>query len=98
MDPDTSYSGGPNTDGNRPSGGSGWIAFLVGGLVVAVAIIGLVMWTNGGSVPPPAASDVNVDINLPKPSLPTAPRMPELPSPPTVEPPTLPQPNPAPSN
>lgn len=71
-------------------GGGGVIAFLVGGLIVVVAIIAYVVYSGGVSAPDPAETNVDVDVNLP--SLPEAPKMPD------VEPPTLPQPAPAPAN
>jgi hypothetical protein len=78
------------------SGGNGWIAFLVGGLVVVAIIIAVVMYSNrGGVVPTPDAGDVNVDVSLPRPDLPDPPKMPDLPN---VEPPTVSQPAPAPAN
>jgi len=79
-----------NTSPARSGGGS-WMAFLVGGLIVVVAIIGFVVWSHGGSAPAADARDVNIDVNLP------SPKMPDLPSPPHIEPPTVPQPNPGPT-
>jgi len=53
-----------------------WLAFLVGGLLVAVVIIGLVMYSGGGigrSMPK------SVDVNLNVPSAPHVPEAPKLP-------------------
>lgn len=58
-----------------------WLALLIGGLVVAVAVIGYVVYAGGGlraSVP----ETVDIDVNLPEaPSLPDAPRLPDQPIP-----------------
>lgn len=70
-------------------GGGGWLAFIIGGLVVAVAIIGFVLWSNGASAPEGGA-DVDIDLNLP------APRLPDAPALPPVEPPSVPSPTPPP--
>ena len=74
------------------------MAFIVGGLLVVVAIIAFVVWQNGG-VSAPKADETNVDVNidLPQPKLPDLPQ-PELPDMPNVEPPTVPSPSPAPAN
>lgn len=74
------------------SGGS-WIGLLVGGLVVVVIIIAFVVFSNGGMSP---GKDTNVDINvdLPRPSLPDAPKMPDIPDTPSVQPPSVASPEP----
>ena len=61
------------------SGGSAtpWLAFLVGGLIVVVAVIGYFMYT-GQSAKPSVPETVNVDISAPK--LPDAPAVPAAPS------------------
>lgn len=77
--------------------GGGMIAFIVGGLVVLVAAVALVLWNGGGDrVREVADTTVDVDVNLP--SLPDTPRIPETPTLPPIEPPTVPQPGPAPAN
>lgn len=71
-------------------GGSGWLALLIGGLVVAIAIIGIVLWSSGApSVD--RATDVSIDVDMP-----SAPRLPDTPTLPPVEPPTVPNPTPPP--
>lgn len=70
--------------------GNGWLGWLIGGLVVAVAIIGFVLWSNGApSVD--RVTDVNIDVDMP-----SAPRLPDTPTLPPVEPPTVPNPTPPP--
>ena len=83
---------------NNPAperGGGGWVAVLIGILVLVAIVIAVVMFSNRGVVPTPDAADVNVDVDLPRPELPDAPKMPDLPN---VEPPTVSQPSPAPAN
>lgn len=77
----------------RRSGGGGALAFIVGGLVVAALVIGFIVFSNGGFGGEAKDTNVDVDVNLPE--LPETPKMPELPN---IEPPSVPQPNPAPSN
>ena len=77
----------------RRSGGGGVLAFIVGGLVVAALVIGFIVYSNGGFGG--QAEDTNVDVEVNLPELPAAPEMPELPN---IEPPSVPQPNPSPSN
>ena len=67
-------------------GGNGWLGFVIGGLVVAVAIIGFVLWSNGMPTPE-RVTDVDIDVDIPAPRLPDAP-----PTLPPVEPPTVPSP------
>ena len=83
-----------NPPASSGGGGSGWIGFLVGGIAVELIIIAVVMFSNGGLN---AAKDTNVDVDvdLPTPTLPDAPKMPDLPE---VQPPSLPNPEPAPAN
>lgn len=58
-----------------------WLAFLVGGLLVAVAVLGYVIYSNGG-LRPSIPETVDVDVNLPKPPpIPDAPRLPDAPLP-----------------
>jgi len=59
------------------------LAFLVGGLIVAVAVIAWFVFA-GGRAPAPTAPDLNVDINVPTPRMPDLldrPAPPELPKP-----------------
>ena len=77
----------------RRSGGGGALAFIVGGLVVAALVIGFIVFSNGGFGGEAKDTNVDVDVNLPE--LPEAHKMPDLPN---IEPPSVPQPNPAPSN
>lgn len=82
-----------NTTINNPpsrSGGGSWIGLLLGGLVIVVLIIAFVVFSRGGM----DAKDTNVDVDVDLPKM-EAPKMPDLPE---VEPPTLPQPAPAPAN
>jgi hypothetical protein len=58
---------------DRPGGGATpFLAFLVGGLLVVVAVIGVAMY--GGFTPP--ARPVEVRVSVPHPSLPTTPSIP----------------------
>jgi hypothetical protein len=66
---------------NESRGTTPWLAFLVGGLIVAVAVIGYFVYAGGGSRPTMPES-VDVDVNLPKaPQIPDAPRLPDAPVP-----------------
>lgn len=59
-----------------------WLAFLIGGLIVAVAVIAFVVYSGGGVSKPQIPSSVEVDVNLPKaPPIPDAPRLPDAPMP-----------------
>jgi hypothetical protein len=69
--------------GGGRSGGAG-LAFVVGGLLVAVAVIAWFVFARGMTPPEPAR--VEVDVNLPKM---------EAPKLPPVEPPTVPGPAPS---
>lgn len=54
-------------------GGNASLAFIVGGLLVVVAVIAFFVFSGGM---PGAKKDINVDVNLPKveaPSVPAAP-------------------------
>lgn len=81
---------------NNPApdrGGSGWIGFLVGGLLVVLVIIAIVVFSNGG-LNRATDTKVDLDVDLPAPTLPEAPKMPDLPD---VDPPSVPNPEPAPA-
>lgn len=55
-----------------------WLAFIVGALLVAVVIIGLVLYSRGG-IGGAAPKSVDVDLNVPKaPSLPDTPKLPDV--------------------
>ena len=62
-------------EGSQSGGGSAtpWLAFLIGGLIVVVAVIGYFMYT-GASPSPSVPETVNVDVSAPK--LPDAPAVP----------------------
>lgn len=74
-------------ENTNSGGGNTGLAFIVGAVVVVLAIVAWFVFARGGVVTD--AKDVNVDINLPAVEAPTLP---------PVEPPTLPAPGPAPSN
>ena len=58
-----------------------WLAFLVGGLIVAVAGIGYFVYA-GGAATPSVPESVNIDVDLPKPpAIPDAPSLPSQPIP-----------------
>lgn len=72
-------------------GGNGRLAFVIGGLAIAVVIIGFILWSNG----PPSVdrvTDAHIDVDAP-----SAPRLPDTPTLPPVEPPTVPSPAPPPA-
>jgi len=75
-----------NTAPERKSGGS-WLAFLVGGLLVVVALIGWAVYSGQTPVVTEPA-EVNVDIDLPRPTMPDTPKLPDRPALPDVQPPT----------
>lgn len=81
------------TDSSNNSGGGGnaGLAFIVGGIVVVLAVVAWFVFARSGAAP--EGRDINVDVNLPRPQLPDAPRLPSVPQ---VQPPTLP-PEPAPA-
>lgn len=53
-------------------GGNTGLAFIVGGLVVVLAIVAYFVFVRG--VAAPEAQDVNVDVNLPSVEAPAAPK------------------------
>ena len=71
----------------RSGGSGGGLAFVVGGLLVAVAVIAWFVFGRGMTSPEP--KQVDVDVNLPKM---------EAPKLPPVEAPSVPSPSPSPSN
>lgn len=58
-----------------------WLAFLIGGLIVAVAVIAFVIYSGGGMSRPEMPANVDVDVELPSPSIPDAPVLPDAPIP-----------------
>lgn len=66
------------TTTTEKSGGNSWLAFLVGGLLVAVAAIAWFMMSNGQVEQPAVAIPDQVDVNI---NAPEAPAIPEVPSP-----------------
>ncbi len=87
-----------NTSAPERKSGAG-LALVVGGLIVAVALIAWFLYS-GERPAAPEAPAVNLDINLPAPKLPEAPRVPDRPAlpevPRPVEPPTVTAPAPQP--
>ncbi len=74
------------------SGGNGWLAFIVGGLIVVVAVLGYMFYANNGSFST-AQRDVDVKIEAPNIEAPKLPEAPELPAP-NVPAPPAPAPQP----
>lgn len=54
-------------------GGNAGLAFIVGGLVVVLAIVAYFVFMRGAA---PATKDIDVDVNLPEVSAPAAPAAP----------------------
>lgn len=54
-----------NVEPQRKSGSGAGMAFLIGGLLVAVLVIGYFVFVRGGAVEAPSR-DVDIDVNLPK--------------------------------
>ena len=75
---DNMNSGANNNGGGNSGGGNTGMAFIVGGLLVVVAIIAYFVFVRGGMEP--AKKDIDVDVNLPKIE---APRLPDAPAPST---------------
>lgn len=59
-----------NSGGGGGGGGNTGIAFIVGGIVVVLAIVAYFVFARGGA---PETKDVNVDVNLPEVSAPSVP-------------------------
>lgn len=57
---------------NTSGGGNTGLAFIVGGLVVVVAVIAFLLFARGG-LPGEETKKVDVDINVPEVSAPAAP-------------------------
>ncbi|MBP8063306.1 MAG: hypothetical protein KAY29_05500 [Brevundimonas sp.] len=62
-----------NNTNNTGSGGGGnaGLAFIVGGIVVVLAIVAYFVFARGGMAP--ESKDINVDVNLPEVSAPAVP-------------------------
>lgn len=60
------------TDNSNSSGGGGnaGLAFIVGGVVVVLAIVAYFVFARGGA---PETKDINVDVNVPEVSAPAVP-------------------------
>ena len=64
------------TDNNTPNnnsggGGNTGLAFIVGGIVVVLALVAYFVFARGGMAP--ETKDIDVDINVPSMSAPAAP-------------------------
>lgn len=64
------------TDNNTPNnnsggGGNTGLAFIVGGIVVVLALVAYFVFARGGMAP--ETKDIDVDINVPEMSAPAAP-------------------------
>ncbi|MDG2529678.1 hypothetical protein [Caulobacter endophyticus] len=60
---------------SKSGGGNSGLAFIVGALVVVVAVLGFLMFSGGFT----QKKSVDVDITATAPKLPDAPKMPEAP-------------------
>lgn len=60
-----------NDTNNSSGGGNSGIAFIVGGLVVVLAIVAYFVFARGGIAP--ESKDISVDVNLPEVSAPAIP-------------------------
>jgi hypothetical protein len=58
-------------EGSNNGGGNSGLAFIVGGLLVAVLVIAFFVFSGG--LPGAEKKEVNVDVNLPEVSAPSAP-------------------------
>jgi hypothetical protein len=47
-------------------GGNSFLAFIVGGLLVVVAVVGFMMYSGGNFSPAPAKKSVDINISAPK--------------------------------
>jgi ABC-type transporter Mla subunit MlaD len=66
-------------EGSNTGGGNAGMAFIVGALVVIVAVLAFLMVSGGGFT---QKKKVDVDITASAPQLPDAPKAPAAPSPP----------------
>ena len=53
-----------NNTNNSGGGGNAGLAFIVGGIVVVLAIVAYFVFARGGMVP--ESKDIDVDVNLPE--------------------------------
>ena len=74
------------------SGGNSWLAFIVGGLLVVVAVLGYMAYTGNG----PFTQNRSVELKIEAPKI-EAPKLPDAPVAPAPELPTAPPDN-TPSN
>jgi hypothetical protein len=58
-------------DNTNSGGGNAGLAFIVGGVVVVLAIIAYFVFAGGGMTP--ETKEVNVDVNLPEVAAPSVP-------------------------
>ena len=56
---------------NTGGGGNTGLAFIIGGIVVVLAIVAYLVFARGGMAP--ETKEVNVDVNLPEVSAPAVP-------------------------
>ena len=59
-----------NINNSGGGGGNAGLAFIVGGIVVVLAIVAYFVFARGGA---PETKDINVDVDLPEVSAPTVP-------------------------
>ncbi|AQR61792.1 hypothetical protein BZG35_09085 [Brevundimonas sp. LM2] len=59
------------TENSSSGGGNAGLAFIVGGIVVVLAIVAYFVFARGGMTP--ETKDVNVDVNLPSVDAPAVP-------------------------
>jgi hypothetical protein len=60
-----------NNTGNSGGGGNAGLAFIVGGIVVVLAIVAYFVFARGGMAP--ESKDIDVDINVPEVAAPAVP-------------------------
>ena len=60
-----------NSTNSGGGGGNAGLAFIVGGILVVVAILAYFMFFRGGMEP--ASKDIDVDVNLPRVEAPAVP-------------------------
>lgn len=60
-----------NTNNTGSGGGNAGLAFIVGGIVVVLAIVAWFVFARGGMAP--ESKEINVDVNLPEVTAPAVP-------------------------
>lgn len=60
-----------NTNNTGGGGGNAGLAFIVGGIVVVLAIVAYFVFARGGMAP--ESKEINVDVNLPEVTAPAVP-------------------------